>query len=130
METRVCSQCGQAKPLSDYPGRNRKCRACRNEYNRLRKRRIKEGKGIPLPTNNVDDIVEKINRQGWDIPLHIAKRKKREYLLMDTRITKIQASRGRDWPPPPCRECLPKVLAYCAETGAECKKFLSWVGTD
>lgn len=130
METRVCSQCGQAKPLSDYPGRNKKCRACRNEYHRLRKRRIKEGKGAPLPTNNVDDIVEKINRQGWDIPLHIAKRKKREYLLMDTRITKIQSSMGRDCPPPPCRECLPKVLAYCAETGAECKKFLSWVGTD
>lgn len=130
METKVCSQCGQAKPLSDYPNRYKKCRACRNEYQRLRKRRIKEEKGIPLPTNTPDDIVNKIDKQGWNMPIINANRIKRRFLLMDSRINKIMEMAGREYPPIPCRECPAKIVAYCAETGTECQNFLRWAGSD
>ena len=134
METKVCSSCGETKPLAEYEKRYSKCRDCRNEYQRLRKLRLKEERGEPLikvgPPEGKADVCAQINRQGWDISPALAESEKRKFLLIDTRITKIQASAGREGPPPPCRECPAKIVAYCAETGTECQNFLRWAGQD
>ncbi len=132
METKVCSQCGLEKPFKDYEKRYSKCRSCRNEYQQARRLRLKEEAGLLLaqngPPESRGDVFAKMTRENWDISPTLAEVEKRKFLLLDTRIGKIQAVTGREGPPPPCRECPAKIVAYCAETGTECQKFLRWAG--
>ncbi len=101
-----------------------KSEKAKRDYHLRCKREIFRGERPPAGPGEVFDLIA---HQGFDLPPVAAERFKVQWQRNDNVIHRNYAKSYKMTDQlPPCHDCPPMVVAFCANSGRECKAFATW----